>query len=367
MRFAALFILFMGYCACTYRTIAQPKTEKELVQEIITILQTHDDSGYARLFPSVQIMSDAIATFNPKDSFQLQRINRLRSNMHHLSQFDPEQNPKIFDMLHFVRQKGTDSGVHWNDILIAKYELDKQRLPTELIGFELIAPLRMQGYIFIRDMLTRRRYAIAVRDIFLINEKWYGGLTLNILEASSAAEFEEELAIEERELQKLMAAKQNGLLDSILAARDSIKKNKAYAMGEEDVDEDEEITPVFKDVAERKLYTGYFDKAVEVELYIRFIKGTCPEGVCSWEAMYKFGDQKEYIILDVERKPDGTFVFAEPELGIMELKMTGDTFTGNWTSNKDKTEYETYLKEKVEVKDRKLYKLDKAYEETKWK
>jgi len=315
-------------------------------------------------------MSDLAAAYQPRDSFQVDRINRLRVNMRQLAQFDPEQNPRIIDMMHFVRKKGADSGVHWGDILIAKYELDKQRLPYELIGFELIAPLRMQGYIFIRDMLTRKRYGIAVKDIYMMEDKWYGGLVVNILEASNEAEYEEALAEEEAELKRLMVLKKRGLLDSVLAARDSIRKVKIYASTTDDEDGEEEAgeaEAMYKDIADRKLYTGYFDKQIEVELYIRFIKGTCPEAICSFEAMYKFGDLDEYIILEVERKPDGTFVMTEEELGVMELKLQGDTFTGTWTSVRDKTEYEAYLKEKEELRDRKLYKLDKAYEETSWK
>lgn len=361
MRFAVLCILSLVCCGLFQSAKAQANSEKELVQQIITILQTEDDTAYASLFPTIKLFADAINDYQPRDSFQLFRINALRSNMRHLMEFDPEMNPRIFDMMHFVKTKGADSGLHWNEIMIAKYEFDKQRLPRELIGLELIAPMRMQGYIFIRDMLTRRRYAIAVRDIFMINGKWYGGLTLNILEASSAAEYEEELEFEEKELRKLMLAKQEGRLDSVLAIRDSIKKTRQMAVNADE--EGDEGEPLYKEIAERKLYTGYFDKTVQVELYVRFIKGNCPEGICSWEAIYKFEDTKEYIMLEVERKIDGTFVFTEPGVGVMELKMNGDTFTGTWTSAKDKTEYETYLREKKEVKDRKLFKLDSTYEE----
>ncbi|MCB0695924.1 MAG: hypothetical protein KDC07_01085 [Chitinophagaceae bacterium] len=348
---------------------AQRTTEKELVYDILTYLQTGDDSAYASLFPTYKLIAEVAFAFQPKDSFQQERIYRIRNNMRHIKKFDPEMNPKIIDMMNFVRQKGADSGVHWGDILIAKFELDKQRLPYELIGFELIAPIRLQGYIFIRDMLTRKRYGIAIRDIFLINDKWYGGTILNILEASSAIEYEESLAIESKELERLMRAKELGLLDSILAARDSIRKNKLYPGGASAYDEDEEDKPqtFYKDIIERRLYTGYFDKNIPVELYMRALKGSCPETICSWEAMYKFGDLDDYIMLEVELKPDGTFVLSEEELGVMELKLQGTTFTGTWTSVRDKTEYEAYLKQKEEIKDRKLFKLDKTFEELLWK
>lgn len=367
MKLLYPFILFIACCQATVPAQAQADSEKELVYKIVDILRSGDDSSYAALFPTFKMMGEMVATYQPRDSFQIERINRIRVNMRHLQQFDPEYNPTLVGRMNFVRKKAADSGVHWGDILIAKYELDKQRLPYELIGFELIAPIRMQGFIYIRDMLTRRRYGIAVRDIYMMGDKWYGGTVLNILEASNEAEYEEALAIEEKELKKLMIYKQRGLLDSVLAARDSIRKSRLYAGGGDEEEEDTGSEPLYKDIADRKLYTGYFDKQVEVELYIRFIKGTCPEAICSFEAMYKFGDLDEYIILEVERKPDGTFVMTEEELGVMELKLQGNTLTGTWTSVRDKTEYEAYLKEKEEIRDRKLYKLDKTYEETVWR
>lgn len=367
MRFVRCFILLLCCQYAATNVSAQKKSEKDLVQDIVNILQTGDDSAYAALFPTYKMMEELAYNFQPKNQFQAERINRLRSNMRQLRQFDPEITPRIIDMMNFVRKKGADSGIHWGDILIAKYELDKQRLPRELIGFELIAPLRMQGYIFIRDMLTRKRYGIAIRDIYLMNDKWYGGLVLNILEASSAVEYEESLEMEEKELQRLMVYKKMGILDSVLAARDSIRKSKLYPAGYyDDEGEEQEQETIFKEIADRKLYRGYFDKQIYAELYVRFIKGTCPEQICSWEAMYRFDDIDDFIVLQVEQKPDGTFVFTEEELGVMELKLQGNTFTGTWTSVSDKTEYEVYLKEQEAIKDRKLFKLDREYEELKW-
>lgn len=370
VRFYSCFI-FVSLCLSltSSNVFAQKDTEKELVHEIVTCLQTGDDSTYAALFPTYKFLAEQIYTFSPKDSFQTVRIQRLRSNMRHLREFDPELNPKLLDMMEFVRSKGADSGIHWGDIMIVKYELDKQRLPYELTGYEMIAQIRMQGFIFIRDMLTRKRYGIPVRDIYFINGKWYGGTVLNILEASSPAEYEESLTEEQKHMQYLMMLKQQGLLDSFFAAKDSIKKSKMYTtnldLDEEDEDEEQPST-IFKEIIDRKLFTGYFDKIMEVELYIRYIKGTCPEQICSWEAMYRFDDLDEFIQLEVEQKPDGTFVFTEDELGVMELRQQGNTFTGTWTSVADKTEYEVYIKEQEEIKDRKLYKLDKTFEELKW-
>lgn len=341
---------------------AQSKTEKDLVNEIIINLQTGDDSSYAAMFPTMKLMSELLYAFQPSDEYQAKRITGLRSNQRVLMQFDPDHNPKILGMFNWVRNKGADSGIHWGDILIARYELQKQRLPRELIGFELIAPIRMNGYIFFQDMLTRKKYGVAIRDIFLMNDKWYGGLVMNVLEANTIPDYEYQLKLEEKEMMKLMEAKRNGTLDSILAARDSVKQSKIKVWMQDDEEEDSKES-IYKEVVDRKLFRGYFDKEIEVELYVRYLKGPCPETVCDWEAMYRLGDTDNFILLDVERKEDGTWVFTEEEVGVMELKQSGSTFTGTWTSYSDKTEYEVYMKEKEEIKGRKLFKMDKIFEE----
>lgn len=367
MRYLLLrFLAILFVCASfSISVLAQKDSEEELVKTIVRSLQSADDSSYAALFPPMKLMAGLTYTYSTTDTYQLERIFRLRGNIRYLKEFDAEINTSIMDQFDFVRQKGTDSGIHWGDILIAKYEFDKQRLPRELIGFELIAPIRMQGYIFIRDMLTRVRYGIAVKDIFMMDGKWYGGRVLNILRASSAAEYEESLRDEEIELRRLMVAKANGTLDSLLAARDSARKSniKVSQLYDDEEEEEEKEKSMYKEVVERKFYEGYFDKQMKVELYVRFIKGTCPETICEWEAMYRFDDMDDFIVLNVERKEDGTFVMTEEEVGVMELKLQGTTFTGNWTAFSDKTEYEAYLKEEIEMRDRKLFKLDRTFEE----
>lgn len=344
-------------------TKAQMKTEQDLVNEIVICMQMNDDSSYAKLFPPFTLLTELAYTYSPRDSFENIRINRLRSNQNELRKFDPEFNPDIFNLLDFVHTKGADSGIHWGDITIVRYELQKQRLPRELIGFELIAPIRLHGYIFLQDMLTRRRYGVTVKDIYLLKDKWYGGMVMNILEANSIQEFEYWLREEQKELRKLLIAKKNGTLDSVLAAKDSIRKSNIELGLWED---EEEMKTIYKEIVDRKLFKGFLDKEYDIDLYIRYIKGTCPEPVCDWEAMYKIEGYDEYIFLDVERKEDGTYVFTEEEVGVMELQEMGGVMTGTWTSFRDKTEYEVYVKEEEEMKNRKLYKLDKNFEELDW-
>lgn len=357
-KFPVLIILLL-FLSGSISCFAQTQTEEELVNEIVVNLQKGDDSSYAAQFPELDKLEQLVYQYQPKDSFQLNRINKLKENIQYLRAFDPEFNPEIFGRFNFAREKASDSGIHWNDILISRFKLDKQMLPRELVGFELIAPLRMQGYIFIKDVLTRRLYCIAIRDIFLIDGKWYGGVILNILEAHTIPVYKQRLREEQEELRKMMVAKANGTLDNFLAVKDSIRESEMKLAYEEEEEEEETI---FKDVVDRKLFSGYFDKEFGVELYIRYIKGGCPETICDWEAMYKFDDLDDYIFLDVERKQDGTFVMTEDEVGVMELKVIGNTLAGTWTSFRDKTEYEVYMKEEDGVKPKKLLKLDKFFE-----
>lgn len=354
----------LSFLIIGFSNYAQTKTEKELINEIIINLQTGDDSAYASLFPKFDHLRQLIYSYSPQDSIQQERIQKLISNQRHLRDFDPIYNEDILGRFNFVRNKADDSGIHWNDILIARYKLDKQRLPKDLIGFELIAPIRMNGFVFIKDVLSRRIYCLAVRDVFLIDDKWYGGLVLNILEANSVPEYEAQLKLEEQEMRRLMVAKANGTLDSVLAVKDSIRESKMKVFYSNEDDDDPET--IFKEVIDRKLYQGYFDKEFGVELYIRYIKGGCPDIICDWEAMYRFEDMDDYIVLDVERREDGTFVITEDEVGVMEIKLSGNTFTGTWTSFSDKTEYEVYLKEEDGIKPKKLFKMDKKFEEYKY-
>lgn len=364
MRFSLFCLLLL---VTTTICSAQIKTEKQLVNEVLLALQTNDDSTYATLFPKFNLLWGKLVQYQDTNVWRMRRVANMRVHPELVKKHDPVFNPRILETFKNVYEKGLDSNIHWKDLLISGYQLQKKPMTHEMRGFEVIAPIRMEGYIFVMDMLTRKKYCIAITNIFHIDDNWYGGEILNILEASSPEEYRRKLIIEEKVMDELWIALENGELDSIIAVRDSIKKNNIVVSYDEDDEKDGNDTlKIFKEVTVRKLYTGKLDNEIDVILYLRGLKGSCPEVACSWEAVYKFGDLDEYILLEVTIKEDGIWSFEEEDVGVMELKKIAKNFMGAWISFKDNTEYEAMLTEKEAVRGRTLSKLDKMLDEWLW-
>jgi hypothetical protein len=275
--------------------------------------------------------------------------------------------------------KGEELGVHWNSIIMTRFELQKMNLTRDLVGFEKIATERFRGYIFIEDLLSRRVYGFTVTDMLNINNFWYGGRVVNIFEASTVEEYQKKLAAD---IQRRKYMLENGITEQDLARMDSINRAKTADKDKDTVndplkiayDDDEEDNPkgkgtsrlTKKEVVDKKLFTGTFDNEIPVIMYIRYIKGNCPSGICSWEAIYKFGKQEEFIKLDVSRTDDGGWLFSEdPPIGGMELTFEHNVWTGNWASADIKTGYEVKMTEKpVSAKDVQTY--DDIIQNGKW-
>jgi hypothetical protein len=106
-----------------------------------------------------------------------------------------------------------------------------------------------------------------------------------------------------------------------------------------------------------------FDNEIPVQLYVRHLKGGCPAGICSWEAIYKFGDQDDFILLQVTRTEDGKWQMSEvPEAGIMDLELKDGVFTGTWVSADGKTGYDVKFTE-LPASAKKMKRLDEAFED----
>lgn len=366
----ALICCLLAFCSFQVAT-AQQKSEEQLVNKILQCFANHDDSAYASLFPSFDTLWNIAQQYHDTDVISARRINNIRSNPQRLQQFDPKFNPRIIADFDTLYAKGRDSGIHWSDLLLARYDLEKAMLPRELIGFEKVVPFRLQGYIFVQDLLTRRIYCMAIKDVHGINGKWYGGHAVNILEAETIDEYYDKLAKERKVLKDMLLVQMYGddtaglaedsaalrakaRLDAIAAARKAQKENE---------DEEEKSPVVTNEVVERKLYVGTFDKEVGLELYIRSLKGSCPETICGWDALYKFEDQDEWVRLEVTKGKNGKLLFSEDEAE-MELTFKNGTAIGEWTSAKEKTTFEIQLTEKREVKNRKLFQLDQMLEDS---
>jgi hypothetical protein len=345
--------------------IAQQKSEEALVNKILLSFARKDDSAYAKLFPKFEDLMKAAMNYKDTDVVSGRRIQNIRSNPRLLQQFDPEYNPDILKDFDFIYQKGVDSGFHWNDALIARYNLEKEVMSREMVGLEKVIQYRLRGYIFMQDLLTRKVFCIAVKDVHGFNGAWYGGRIVNLLPAESIEEYYEKLGREQKVLKNVLLAQMYAAADTAGQAEDSAviaAKKKQAAAKTTALEEDDEENKILTQVVERKLYKGTYDKEIGLELYVRSLKGKCPQPICAWDALYKFSDKNEYVTLKVTKGEGGKLIFTEEDVGVLELNFSGNSARGEWTSFKDKTSYEVELTEKKEVKNRKLFELDDILE-----
>jgi hypothetical protein len=343
-----LFLILIAVQAFFSTTaLTQVRTEGQLIETIIKSLQDKNSSAYNNLFPSADSMIQWVLQYAEKGSEAYNRMSYLQENGVAKLDFDSSIKEETNKGFEYLAKKGSAEGIHWDQMVFIRYELEKMRRGRGLIN-EKIAPLRFLGYVFVKDMLTRRTYAFTVSDIMQINGLWYGGELANIFEASTKEQFEEKLVEEKKRLRE----EQQGI-----ARKDD--KPKEAASG--DTDEEEEDKPSsMKEVLDRKYYKGTFDNEISVQLYVRYIKGGCPEIVCSWEALFKFGDQDEYVKMQVTRTAEGKWLFSE-DLGGMELTLEGDTYKGSWAASNDKTEYDVKFKE-VPANTKKIQFMDEVLE-----
>lgn len=330
-----------------------PRTSKEELHigKLIKALKLPDSTSYAQMFPSFDTMWMYVQQYRDTSVAEERKLANIRLKPQLLYRYDPQYNPEIYQDFETLIKKGNDSNIHWQDIILERYELVKMRLTRDIVGIEKIFPVRFQGFIFFKDRLTRKEYAMTINDMVLFKDKWYGGHFLNVLQARTMEEYEDALIAEKKRLRQI-------LLDSIngVTRVDSNDDGLHESMFD---DEDERKGPKLKEIVDRKLYLGWFDEDIKVKLYIRSLKGACPGAVCGWDAIFKFGDQDEWTLMKVSRTPEGKWVLSErPVNGTMELELKEDTYTGTWTAVDDQTGYEVELTEKKAVANKRLMEMD---------
>lgn len=372
----AIFKYILVIVTCTILCIQDCKAgpystkESELVGNLLLSMQYKDTISYAALFQPFDSLWYKIMTYSGSAD-DMEAIAHIRQHPEKVQQYDPMFNPSIIYNYYNVLKKGEDSGLHWDRIVLDRFELQRMPLTRDIVGYEKIAVNRFQGYVFIKDMLTRRIFAFTIKEMQNIDGLWYGGQVLNIFEASTVEEYQDKLAAEIRR-QKMLAAL--GLTEKDLALIDSVHQYGAgngtkAAKDEQDeqdamnADTDHQFGGLeTREVVDRKFFGGTFDNEIPVKLYIRYLKGNCPEGICAWEAIYKFGDQQEYIKLDVSKAPDGRWIFTEdPPIGSMDLTFKNGVFTGNWGSTENQTGYDVRMTQ-LELSPQKAQELDKIIE-----
>lgn len=366
-------VLFIVCCIYAGAAMAQEKSEDLLIDKLILNLRSKDPALYSAQFAQFDSVWRLVNKIVPASPAENQRLANIKSHPEKLRQFDPAHNQSMETDFKNLIVKGIDSGIHWTEIRLVRYELEKMLLTKDMIGFEKVAQHRLQGYVYIMDQLTSRVYAVAVKNIFSFDNKWYGGQVVNVLEAQNIEEYLDKLALERKiEKERLLAEMYGTAEDPIEeekkeAVEEAPKKEKNFL--EIDIEEDEDDGNKAKrnreekvqltKVLDRKLYTGVVDGEIKIELYLRSLQGNCPDPICGWEAIYKFGDNEEYYMLEVKRKPDGKWSMIEDtEEGALELTLNNGVFTGIWQSPQDKTEYKVEMTEKTDVKVKKLYMLD---------
>lgn len=325
---------------------AQVPNEAALIENLVYTLQNKDSHTYADLFPSIDSMSSWILQKADRNSEVYQKMVNFKENYFARQDFDSSVYAEADKGFKDFLKKTKPFDIRWSEVVLVKYELENIRRGRGLLS-EKIVPKRFLGYVMIKDMHSRRVFTFTIYDILQVNSFWYGGELVNIFEASSKDEFETKLA-EAKKKEMLALA---GIVDS--SSTDSTKKLGA-------LDEADTKNSMLKEVVDRKYYKGKFDNEIPVVLYVRYIKGGCPEEVCSWEALFKFGDEDEYIKMEVTRSEDGKWQFSEDEGG-MELVLKDKIFTGTYASNGDQTEYEVKLTE-APISDKKVQMFDEIFE-----
>lgn len=342
------------FCTAAVQGRAQQKTEGDLVMQILNTLVSKDAIAYSKLFPDVELMSKTIMQHPDTGSRAWKMMTYLNERPDEMAIYDQRLDSSLMSTFNNVLDEAAKMNIHWQHVLFARFELEKQRETRDHI-YEKLAPERFRGYVFIKDPVGNDTYCFTVGDLVKIQGSWYGGTLQHIFEANTKSDYDLRLAeyVTARKKNKPFVWKKNEELDP----EDSTvrqEEQETLSKGPQ------------KTIVERKYYTGTFDDEIPVQLYIRYIKGTCPEGVCAYEAVFKFGDQDEYVHMSVVKTEDRWVFSEDPGSGVMDLKFKEGVYTGSWTSTADQTGYEVQISETVPG-NKKLKFLDELFQMELWK
>jgi hypothetical protein len=347
LRFHWLFLLPL-FCLLGFTATAQKKgkktkgsTEQGLVFRIEACLANEDPYCYIALFPDMDTFSKMVVAYTDTTSKEWQEMAALQQQPTRMLQADSTFRSRLKEMFETTIAQGKDAGIHWGSIVPLRYELVKAHT-TRNAMYEKLAPDRFTGYFFVQDALTRKTFAFVVSEMLQIGEEWYGGYLGEVYEAANKDEYD---------LLQAQAKKDKK------EGKEPVKKETAEA----GIAEEAANNSMQKMIAERKYYTGKFDNEIAVQLYVRSLKGACPEGICAWEAIYKFGDQDDYVLLTVTKDEDGDWIFTEvPPAGSMDLKLKNGKYTGTWTAADNQTGYDVKLTE-ANASSKKIATLDNLF------
>jgi len=333
-----------------HKNRGEPQTEVDLMNSVVACLSHKDTLSYFYLFPPFDTLWHMVMHNSDHSPEAEKELANLREHPQSLIDFDPFYNRSIIGHFSAVLAKGEDSGIHWNSIVIQRYELQQQGLTQNLAGYEKIAPERFKGYIFVRDLLGRQTFCITIAEIQKIGGYFMGGQVINILEASTIDQF---LAKEDKERRYYDWLATHPILDT--PGVDSAKKALADANGQ---NADDDNSKVRKEVIDRKFYAGKFDDEIPVQLYVRYMRDVRTGKLFSYDGLYKFGDQKDFVKLDINLDAQGKWTMDDdPPVGSLELVLKGKVYTGSWSNVENGSGYDVLLKQ-TDIPEKKVEQLD---------
>lgn len=322
------------------------KSEQSLVHKLEGCLADRDAECYIRLWPGLDTMTTLVLQYSDSNSAEFREAYGFQDDPVRIMRADSLFNARLRAEFDTLIKHGERMGIRWESLVSVRYELVKQRETRQQL-YEKLAPTRFTGYLFFTDAISRRTYGLMVGDIIELNKAYYGGRFGGLYEARTRDEWEDAHYYFRKHPEALV---------------DTTAQQPA---GHADEDQQDRNTKTPEMIADRKLYTGYLDNEIPIQIYIRSLKGGCPQGICSWEAIYKFGDQDEWVLLLITRSDGDKWQFVEePPNGTMELVMKGKTYTGDWNAGDGQTGYDVKVTE-APMSEKKISRLDAMFAELK--
>ena len=313
--------------------------------KLLTTLKNKDTAAYYDLFPTFDTLWRMVMHNSDQSPETQKALTNLKEHPQVLIEFDPLYNHTIVGGFANVLAKGEDSGVNWNNAVMARYELQISPPSRSLIGYEKVAPERFQGYMFITDVSTRVIHCIRVAEVQKIKNKFFGGQLLNILPAKTVDEYNIKEQQERAYFEWLAANPDSAAVKDSITKADSSETNDTAAASDPlslSFEDDDESNLRRQIVVERKYYEGTLDNEIPIVLYMRYMK-PLPGKPQQYDGLYKLGENKRYLRLEITRNSNGKWVIEdESAVGTMELLQDGRKFTGAW-SNADDNGYDVAL------------------------
>jgi len=326
-----------------HKKVKEDRTERGLVYRILGALHDKDQRSYLALFPDIDTFNTLLLENLDSNSRAFTQIAALQENATQLLRRDSLVSARLEARFDSLIRRGEAIGIEWKSIVPLRYELMKRNKTRDTL-LEKLMPERFVGYAFFMDLSSRQTYCVLLSDIFRLKDRWYGGQLGNVFEARNTDEYLAQAAKNQKRFgdanfifipQGRFDKEEKAAADSTATARQTKTFNQVVSPDAQE-----------KVILERKYYKGYFDEEIPVQLYMQSLKGDCPEKACLFEAMYVFGDQPDYIRLQVKKTGDNTWEFTDPRNeATMELHLTDTTFYGDWLLDKKQTGYDVELKE----------------------